>query len=108
MSSLSEQANQLLGLIPETGSIGNVTLRRNFNIGNGELGSDETGAMVYFDAAKKELLAAGLIKLGRGKGGSVKRVSPVSEQLPAVESGSVSVFNADPKDFPNTMIQEEF
>lgn len=79
--SLSEQAANLLALIPETGSIGNVTLRKNYK----HAAEGQAGILLprdydaEFATAKAELLAAGLIKLGRGKGGSVKRVSPVSE-----------------------------
>ena len=60
MTQLSEQAQNLLQLIPESSSIGNVTLRKLF----GE---------EFFAAAKSELLAAHYISLGRGKGGSVRR-----------------------------------
>lgn len=76
MSQLSEQAQNLLQLIPESGSIGNVTLRKNFP---GD-----------FAAAKTELLNNGRIKLGRGKGGSVRRAVPGLEYTPmSPESGQV-------------------
>lgn len=60
-----------MSLIPETGSIGNVTLIKKFYL-TFPAGSPVPGPEL-FQLAKSELLAAGLIKLGRGKGGSVKR-----------------------------------
>lgn len=79
MSSLTEQAQNLLNLIPETGSIGNITLVNKFNAAFPSNPDDPDETDTPFDEnfklAKAELLAAGLIKLGRGKGGSVKRTN---------------------------------
>lgn len=90
---LSEQATNLLNLIPETGSIGNVTLRRKL-LGPVEL-SDDPSYPVIFSNAKSELLAAGLIKLGRGKGGSVKRVD-LNQSVNAVHDLVTSVAFPEP------------
>lgn len=82
MEQLSEQAQNLLQLIPESGSIGNVTLRKKLA---GTLPPGiETAAPDFFSEPKSELLAAGVIKLGRGKGGSVRRAileNPESGQV---------------------------
>lgn len=62
---MTEQAAQMLSLIPESGqSIGNVTLRKRFH-------SDD---VISYEGTRQELLDAGLIALGRGRGGSVRRV----------------------------------
>ena len=65
MTHLSEQAQNLLQLIPESGSIGNVTVRRAV--------AEKYPIGFDFAAAKSELLAAHVISVGRGKGGSVRR-----------------------------------
>lgn len=67
---ISHNAKALLDMIPENGAaIGNITLRK-------ALGYDtlEHTGTEYQDA-RKELLDANLITLGRGKGGSVRRIS---------------------------------
>ena len=80
MSNLSEQAQNLLQLIPESASIGNVTLRKLF----GE---------EFFAVAKTELLNAGVISLGRGKGGSVRRtvVPAFAENYARPETGQIGI-----------------
>ena len=91
MSNLSEQAQNLLQLIPESGSIGNVTARAKLSLKFAEFrAAGTTTAEEYnYAAAKSELLAAHLISLGRGKGGSVKRkvVPAFAENYARSESG---------------------
>lgn len=91
MSSLTEQATALLNLIPETGAIGNVTLRKNlyatFDFSEGTINPT-------YEGLKEELLAAGLIKLGRGKGGSVRRLHFSSPGSESVEIGEAFAANA--------------
>jgi hypothetical protein len=93
MSQLSEQAQNLLQLIPESGSIGNVTLRKKFYgpAGLNILGAQDKGQTLDFAAAKTELLNNGIIKLGRGKGGSVRRAVLGLEYTPiqSPETGQV-------------------
>lgn len=75
---ISHNAKALLEHIPMSGAaIGNVTLRK-------QLGYDtlEHTGTEYQDA-RQELLDAKLITLGRGKGGSVKRVvAPIEDEIP--------------------------
>lgn len=67
---MTDQATRLLGTLPENGkSMGNVTLRKLF------------ATPEEYIAAKTELLTAGLITLGRGKGGSVRRIITVAEPV---------------------------
>ncbi len=95
MSSLTEQAKNLLNLIPETGAIGNVTLRKKLVVKDNddplsELATEKLNE--YFAVAKSELLAAGLIKLGRGKGGSVRRTEKWAESWKESDLVSPSPF----------------
>ena len=86
MTQLSEQAQNLLQLIPESGSIGNVTLRRRFS----EIFPPgiEIADPDFFSTPKSELLAAHLISLGRGKGGSVRRAISTYADL-NLETGQI-------------------
>jgi hypothetical protein len=67
---MTEQAEKMLALIPENGNIGNVSLRK-------ALGETPEA---YF-SVRQELLTAGLIATGRGKGGSVHRTKPEAEAV---------------------------
>jgi len=67
-STLSEAAKRLFHMIPNGGkSIGNFQLHRRMGVGV-EISKND------YTTARTELLNAGLITLGRGRGGSVKRV----------------------------------
>jgi hypothetical protein len=71
MNTLSAEAQELLNLIPENGSIGNVSLSARF------------GADRNYWVVRQELLDAQMITLGRGRGGSVRRFD-----LPTVETNA--------------------
>jgi adenine-specific DNA-methyltransferase len=79
---LSSQQSALLALVPADGStVGNTSLRE-------QLGWDE----VAYTAVRDELVAAGLIEKGKGRGGSVKRIAaaaPKTELFAAEEVESV-------------------
>jgi len=62
-TALSEKASRLLAFIPWGYPIGNKSLRLRVGFSKDE----------YWDA-REELLTAGLIKIGRGRGGSVARI----------------------------------
>ena len=79
---LSSHQSALLALVPPDGStVGNTSLRE-------QLGWDEAA----YVAVRDELVAAGLIEKGKGRGGSVKRISaaaPKTELFSAEEIESV-------------------
>lgn len=79
---LSPQQSTLLALVPADGSaIGNSSLRE-------QLGWDETA----YAAVRDELVAACVLEKGKGRGGSVRRLSvaePKTELFPASEIESV-------------------
>lgn len=64
---IAEREEQLLARIPATGAIGNVTLRNHLST----LGWDED---TYW-GIRNRLIERGILETGRGKGGSVRRVS---------------------------------
>jgi adenine-specific DNA-methyltransferase len=70
---LSTQQSALLALIPRDGSaIGNTMLRE-------QLGWDET----TYATVRDELVAAGILEKGKGRGGCVRRASGASSRPPA-------------------------
>lgn len=74
---LSESAQKLLQLIPVDGSfVGNTTLRRKSGLGDGD----------EYWQLKDELEQAGLITLGKGRGGSVALQLSAAAPVGAVES----------------------
>lgn len=60
--------SQLLDLIPTVGSIGNLTLKRQL--------SDKGWSEEKYSAVRQRLIDRGVLAVGRGRGGSVKRAEP--------------------------------
>lgn len=69
---VTEYKRRLLAAIPPTGSIGNISLLR-------ELGGDDD---IYW-AVRDELIRDGALEAGRGRGGSVRRITVKAAAPPA-------------------------
>lgn len=69
---LSKEAQKILKILPEDGSfLGGMHIRKATKMPNGK-----------FKIAKAELKEAGLVQLGRGRGGSVARIEGVEAPAP--------------------------
>lgn len=84
-NSFSEVAQEILRLIPQGGSVGNGKAKAAFSF---PVDQDE------YNAGKQELLAAGVIVQGRGRGGSIRRTGDVVAVVDVPPAASVAV--ADP------------
>ena len=98
--SLSPTAARILNSIPRDGkSIGNIRLRR-------KLGLDEKN----YKEGREELLRLGIVLLGAGKGGSVRRARPTEENRQEYyETSPITQINNIPPDEtnqPETKVEE--
>lgn len=78
---IAEREEQLLARVPATGAVGNVTLRGQLS----GLGWDED---TYW-AIRNRLIERGVLETGRGKGGSVRRVSIAQPPAPAAPAPAI-------------------
>lgn len=94
-NTFSNVANEILRLIPEGGSIGNGKCVRGFSF---------PVTPEDYAAGKKELLDAGVVVQGRGRGGSLRRASDVvaapAVDAPTGEAAPAEGSAEDPSDVP--------
>lgn len=78
---ITEREQQLLGQVPNVGSIGNTSLLRHLNDPN------QNWTEELYWAVRNRLVERGLIERGRGKGGSVRRTrAQVAVQVPLAQA----------------------
>lgn len=86
---LQQLQDQFLSLVPESATIGNITLRERLTA------LDPVWATEVFLTIKQRLIDLGLLRLGRGRGGSVSRTVPENTGEPdnAVELTTVKAMS---------------